>query len=175
MAIYTVFAIVICNMSSYRASKILVSLFAIELGASQIAIGAIVAMYSLFPMFMALYAGRLIDRLGMRSPMVFGSAGISLGLLVPFVWPNMTSLYVSAALIGASHVFYNVSIQNLVGYLSGPDSRTRNFSNYGLVMALGSFLGPLAAGFSIDQYGHPTTYLFTAVLPLVALGIIWSL
>lgn len=175
MTIYTVFAIVICNMSSYRASKILVSLFAIELGASQFAIGALVAMYSLFPLFVALYAGRLIDRLGMRWPMVLGTAGISLGLLVPFLWPSMNALYASAALIGASHVFYNVSIQNLVGYLSGPDTRTRNFSNYGLVMALGSFFGPLAAGFSIDHYGHPLTYLFSALLPLVALAIIWSL
>lgn len=173
--IYTVFAIVICNMSAYRASKVLVSLFALELGAPHIYIGALVSMYSLFPMLVALYAGRMSDRLGVRWPMVAGSAGISLGLLVPFLLPNLGGLYLSAALIGGSHVFYNVSVQNLVGYLSTPDTRTRNFANYGLVMAIGSFVGPMSAGFSIDHHGHASTYLYAALLPVVALTIVYTM
>ena len=81
--------------------------------------------------------------------------------------PALPALYASAALIGASHMFYNVSAQNLVGSLGGTEERTRNFSNYALAMAIGSFLGPLAAGFSIDHVGHATSYLYVAGLPLV--------
>ena len=173
--IYVVFTIVICNMSAYRGSKVIVSLFALELGAPQIYIGALVSMYSLFPMLVALYAGRMSDRLGVRWPMVCGSAGISLGLLVPYFVPNLAGLYVSAALIGGSHVFYNVSVQNLVGYLSTAETRTRNFSNYGLVMAIGGFAGPMGAGFSIDHYGHANAYLYAAFLPLVALAIVYTM
>lgn len=172
--IYVAFLVVACNMSAYRASKVLVSLFAIELGASQIFIGLLVSLYSLLPLLVALYAGRMSDRLGVRVPMALGSAGISLGLVVPFVWPTLTGLGVSAALIGGSHVFYNVSVQNLIGYLSGPDTRTRNFSNYGLVMSIGSLIGPMSAGFSIDHYGHANSYIFAALVPLASIAILWS-
>ncbi|HSQ02479.1 MAG TPA: MFS transporter [Burkholderiales bacterium] len=174
MSIYTVFAIVLCNMSSYRASKVLISLFAIELGASQIYIGVLVAMYAVFPMLMALYAGRLCDRLGMRLPMICGSLGISCGMLLPSLSQSVPALYGSAALIGASHVFYNVSVQNLVGILGRTEDRTRNFSNYGLVMSVGSFLGPLAAGFGIDHFGHARTYSFLSLMPLLAIAILFS-
>jgi len=172
MTIYTVFAIVLCNMSAFRASRVLISLFAIELGAPQVYIGALIAMYSVFPMLMGLYAGRISDRLGVGRPMAYGSVGISLGMLLPYLWPSLTALYASAALIGASHVFYNVSVQNLVGYLSTATDRTRNFSNYGLVMASGSLVGPLAGGVLIDHFGHAQTYLLLAVIPLVTVAII---
>lgn len=172
MWIYIVFLIVLCNMTVFRGSKVLVSLFAIELGAPQFYIGVLIALYSLFPMMLALYAGKLSDRLGVRSPMMAGSAGLAFGLLLPYLNPGLPALYASAALIGASHVFYNVSVQNLVGALSGTDDRTRNFTNYGLVMAAGGFLGPLIAGFSIDQFGHAASYLVLAVGPLIPVAIL---
>jgi len=174
MSIGTLLLIVLCNMSSFRASKVLVSLFAIELGASQVIIGVIIAMYSLLPALLAVYAGKLSDRLGVRVPMLAGSLGVSAGLLLPWLSPGLPALYASAALIGASHMFYNVSAQNLVGSLGSAEERTRNFANYALAMAIGSFLGPLAAGFSIDSLGHATSYLYAAALPLVPVVIMAS-
>jgi MFS family permease len=167
MNIGVVVLIVLCNMSSFRASKVLISLFAIELGASQFFIGVMIATYSLLPALLALHAGKLSDRLGVRVPMFAGSLGITLGLLLPWLSPTLPALYASAALIGATHMFYNVSMQNLVGSLGGAEDRTRNFSNYALAMAIGSFLGPLAAGISIDHFGHATSYLYAAAFPLV--------
>ncbi|MBI2294522.1 MAG: MFS transporter [Betaproteobacteria bacterium] len=172
MSIHVVFLIVLCNMTSFRGSKVLVTLFAIELGAPQFYIGIVIALYSLFPLLLALYAGRLSDRLGVRPPMLAGSLGLATGLLLPYLSPTLPALYASAALIGASHVFYNVSVQNLVGALDSAEDRTRNFTNYALVMAVGSLAGPLVAGFSIDRFGHATTYLYLAALPLVPAAII---
>jgi MFS family permease len=172
MSIWVVLLIILCNMTCWRASKVLATLFAIELGATQFYIGILVALYSLFPMLLALYAGRLSDRLGMRLPMIAGSIGLSLGLTLPYFSASIAALYASAALIGASHVFYNVSVQNLVGKLGAPEDRTRNFSNYGLVMSTGSFLGPLIAGFSIDHFGHGASYLYIAAGPLATVAII---
>jgi MFS family permease len=172
MNIHIVFAIVVCNMSAFRASRVLLSLFAIELGAAQVTIGALIAMYSVFPVLLGLYAGQVSDKLGVGRPMAYGSIGISCAMLVPYLWPSIGALYVSAAMIGASHVFYNVSVQNLIGYLSTPADRTRNFSNYGLVMATGNLIGPLAAGVAIDHLGHANGYLVLAALPLVTVAII---
>ena len=167
MSISTVLLIVLCNMMSFRASKILVSLFALELGASQFYIGIMIAMYSLFPALLAVYAGKLSDRLGVRLPMLAGSVGISTGLLLPWLSPSVPALYASAALIGASHMMYNLATQNLIGSLGGPGAHTRNFSNYALAMAIGSSVGPLLAGVSIDHFGHAASYLYFSAVPLV--------
>lgn len=166
--VFVVLMIVLLNMTAYRGSKVVVTLFAIELGAPQFYIGLIIATYSVFPMLLGLYAGKLTDRLGVRTPMLGGTLGVTIALLVPFFSPSVASLYVSAILIGASWVFYNVCAQNLVGLLSDAESRPRNFSNYGLVMAGGSFFGPLLAGFSIDYFGHAQSYLHLAAVPFVA-------
>ena len=172
MTIGTVILIVICNMSSFRASKVLISLFALELGASQFYIGIMIAMYSLLPALLAVHAGKLSDRLGVRLPMLIGSLGIVMGLAVPGLFPGVAALYVSAALIGVSHMFYNLSAQNLVGALGGPGEHTKNFSNYSLAMSIGSSLGPLTAGFSIDYLGYVTSYLCFALVPLVPFAIV---
>ncbi|HSC95804.1 MAG TPA: MFS transporter [Burkholderiales bacterium] len=174
MSIGTLLLIVLCNMSSFRASKVLITLFGIELGASQLTIGVMIALYSLFPALLALYAGKLSDRLGVRLPMLFGSLGMVAALLLPSLFPSMPALYASAALIGVTHMAYNVSAQNLIGSLGGAEARTRNFANYALAMALGSFIGPMAAGISIDYVGHAMGYLCIAALPLVPAAIMVS-
>jgi MFS family permease len=167
MSIWTVMLMVVCNMLAYKGSKIIITLFSIELGASQAVIGVLVALYSLFPMLLAIYAGKLADRLGVRWPMVIGSCGIACGLTLPFWFPSTITLYLQAAMVGAAHVFYNVSVQNLIGSIGTSDDRTKNFSNFGLAMSTGSFVGPLICGFGIDHFGQARTYLMIAAFPLV--------
>lgn len=168
MNINLVFLIALCNATALRGSKIVVSLLALELGASPFAIGLVIAMYAVFPVLMALYAGKLSDRFGTRLPMLLGSAGVACGLLLPALAPTLPALYASAALIGGSYVFYQVSAQNLIGMLGAASAdRTRNFSTYSLMLALGSFAGPLCAGVAIDHFGHARTYLLLSLLPVL--------
>jgi MFS family permease len=174
MSIHIVLLVVLINMCAFRGSKVLVSLFALELGAPQIMLGVIVALYSLCPTLLALYAGKLTDRLGVRWPLMLGCMGIALSLALPGLLPSLHALYLSAFLIGLSFVFYNVSVQNLVGMLSSTDARTRNFSNLSLMIASGGFIGPLIAGFAIDSFGHAIGYLCIAVLPVVSAVIIFN-
>ncbi len=168
---WVVMGMVLCNMMAFRGSKVLITLFSIELGASKILIGVLVALYSLFPMFLALYAGKLADRFGVRWPVVLGSGGIALALGVPFFFPVLPALYVQAAGVGIGHVFYNVAIQNLIGGLGAPGERTRNYTNFALAMAVGSLLGPLVTGFAIDHIGYAPSYLVIAVFPLITVVI----
>ncbi len=171
MTIWSVLLMVVCNMIAIKGSKIVITLFSIELGASQAVIGVLVALYSLFPMILAIYAGKLTDRLGARWPMVAGSCGIAFGLTLPYLFPGTATLYVQAALVGAGHVFYNVSVQNMIGGMGTKDDRTRNFTNFGLAMATGTFVGPLIAGVAIDYAGHLYAYLMLAVTPLITAAI----
>ena len=174
MPIFLVMLVVLLNMSAFRGSKVLVSLFALDLGAPQIMLGVIVALYSLCPLLLALYAGKLSDRFGVRWPLALGSLGMALSLVLPGALPSLHMLYLSALLLGFSHVFYNISVQNLVGMLSSAEARTRNFSNLSLMIASGGFLGPLIAGFAIDNLGHAVGYLCIAMLPLVSAAIMFG-
>jgi MFS family permease len=175
MSVYPVLAIALCNMAALRASKVLVTLFGIELGANPFTIGVLVALYALFPMVLALHVGRIADRVGVRGPMIWGSLGVTCGLCIPFFWPSLTGLYASAALIGASYVFYHVCVQSLIGTLSSQDDRTRNFANYALVLSVAGFMGPLAAGFGIDWLGHTRAYLVLAAVPFAPVLILLAL
>jgi len=109
-----------------------------------------------------------------RLPMIGGTLGVAIALVVPFLFPRLPALYLSAILIGASWVFYNVCAQNVIGLLSNAESRAKNFSNYGLVMAGGSFFGPMFSGFSIDHFGHAQTYLHLALVILTSAMIVAS-
>ncbi len=174
MPITVVLLVILLNMSAFRGSKVLVSLFALEMGMAQFMLGVIVALYSLCPMLLALYAGKLTDRCGVRWPLVLGSLGMAVALALPGVLPSLHALYLSALLLGAAHVFYNVSVQNLIGMLSTPDTRTRNFSNFSLMIASGGFAGPLAAGYAIDTLGHAIAYLCIAVIPVISAAILFG-
>jgi MFS family permease len=167
--------LVVINMLGMRGSKITVSLMSLELGASQFMVGVIVALYSLLPMFLGLYAGKLTDRLGVRLPIIFGSTGIALGLAIPGFFPVLPALFVSAAAIGAAHIFYNVSIQNAIGLMSPKEDRARNFSNFAMMMSISGFLGPLVSGMLIDAFGHAKTYLCLTLGPVAGVIIMLAL
>ena len=169
--IWIAMLLVVVNMIGMRGSKITVSLMSLELGASQFMVGVIIALYSLLPMFLGLYAGKLTDRLGVRMPIILGSTGIAFGLAIPGVLPSLPALFVSAAAIGAAHIFYNVSIQNLIGLMSPTEERARNISNFAMMMSISGFCGPLLSGFLIDTFGHAKTYLFLTAGPLTGVAI----
>ena len=69
MSIYLTALLAMLNQVAVKGSKMLVALYAIELGASPLAIGALVSTYAVFPLVLAVYAGRVSDRRGVRGPM----------------------------------------------------------------------------------------------------------
>lgn len=162
--IYLAFALAVLNFATNQASRVLLSLYALQFGAQPLAVGAISATYSAFPMLLAWMAGRAADRLGSRRPLMFGSLVCGSGMLVPYLVPGLPSLYVAAAMNGLSFTFYTVSLQNLVGILGKTEDRGKQFSNYAMVVSFASFLGPMISGFSIDHAGFGNACLIVALL-----------
>lgn len=165
MIFFIIVAATVLNHIALKGSKVLVSLYAMELGANPLSVGILFSLYSLFPLFLAFFAGRISDRYGARRPMLLGSLGLGCGLLLPFLVPLLPALYVSAALIGACYIFYTVAVQHLIGSFGAGHQRTRNFSIFSLGIALTALLGPTTAGFSIDLIGHRYTYLLLGLMP----------
>lgn len=165
--IYFAFALALLNFATVQGGRVLLALYALQLGAQPFAVGVLAATFSAFPMLLAWLAGRLSDRFGSRWLLMFGAAGSACGMLVPYLVPGLPALYVASAMIGLSFTFYTVSLQNLVGILGKAHERTRHFSNFAMVAAFASFLGPLIAGFSIDHMGFGFACLNLVLLSLV--------
>src|SRR5687768_9954551 len=122
MSIYFAYALALFNLTSMRAGRLLLALYALQLGAAPFTVGLLTAMFSLLPMLLAIQAGKLADRFGSRWPLMFGALGGACGMLVPFFVPTIPALFVAAAMNGFSFAFYNVSLQNLVGLASTPQT-----------------------------------------------------
>jgi len=155
------------NHTCFKGSKVLLTLFALHLGATPFAAGVLFAMYSVLPALLSVLAGKLSDRVGCRAPMLLGSVGMLAGMLLPWLAPGIAALFFSATLIGGCYIFYSVAVQHLVGALGSGAARTRNYSLYSLCVGLASLAGPVMVGFSIEAIGHARTYLLMASLPLV--------
>jgi len=174
MNIYQIIGLVLLNSSAYKGVRILNTLYALELDASPFAIGVLLATYALFPLLLAVYAGKVADRYGVRLPLLAGMIGMGLGVLVPFARPTLAALFVAAAVVGLGFIFVQISMQSLTGALGGGAARTRNFNIYSLAVATSDLTGPVSTGFSIDHLGHVPTYLCLALLNTVAvLGLLY--
>ena len=166
MSFYLIVALTVLNHIAYKGSKMLVSLYAIDFGATPFQVGVLFSLYSLFSLFIAVHVGRLSDRFGPRRLMLIGCCGLGVGLLLPFFWPHLGVLYASATVIGALYIVFTVSAQHLIGAAGAGHARTRNFGFYSLGVAITSLAAPPLTGLSIDHFGHQTTYALLALMPV---------
>jgi MFS family permease len=125
------------------------------------------AIFPVFPLLLAVYAGKFSDRVGVKAPMIGGSVIMSLGLCIPIAWHGMNGLLAAAAMIGLGHIFFHVSAHNLIGSYGEGEARARNFATFSLGASLSAFVGPALTGFSIDGLGFGPTYAVLAGIALV--------
>ena len=168
MAIHLSLALTFFNFVGNSAARVVLTLYALELGAPASAVGLIGGLLFLFPLLLSWPIGAAADRIGGRSLLLFGSVLGVVSLVLPFVFRSLPVLYVAAALNGLGLAFYHVTLQYLIGELSKPEERARNFSNFSLAGALTTFVGPMIAGFSIDTVGHANACLIAAAQSAVA-------
>jgi predicted MFS family arabinose efflux permease len=169
-------ALTFFNFTGSTAARVVLTLYALTLGATPSEVGVLGGMFYLFALLLSLPIGALADRYGSRGLLMFGAVcGIG-SLLLPYFVRQIAAFYVAAALSGLALAFFHVTLQNLMGILSEPHERARNFSNFSLAGAVTVFVGPLLAGFSIDYAGYAAACLCLAGLPLLAflLLVIWG-
>jgi len=74
MSVYVVVLLAVLNSISQRGSKVAVSLYALDLGAGAAAVGVLAALFAAFPLLLAVHAGRISDRYGVRMPICHSPA-----------------------------------------------------------------------------------------------------
>jgi MFS family permease len=164
----------IANHSVLAGSRVVVSLNALSMGASTFTVGVAMSLYAVFPMLLSVATGRISDRIGVRRPMRVGSAAIALGVGVPFAFPGLPALMVSASLVGVGFMAFQIAAQNATGELGSPAQRARNFGLLAVGYSVSGFIGPLIAGFAIDHLGFRASFGTFALIPLVPLAVLAS-
>ncbi len=173
MRLWQLVALTILAHTAFNGSRMLVSLYAIQLHASAFTVGTLMSSFALLPMLLAVGAGRLIDRSGARWPLFAASLTVALGALLPFLYPRLWTLYAASTMIGTGFMMFHVAVNQVVGALGRAEERAANFSWLALGFSVSSSLGPLVTGFAIDAIGHVHTFLLLALFPLLPLIVTW--
>ena len=165
--VYLVTLLTILTHGCYVGSRLVTSLFALELGASAFKVGVLAGLYAFLSLLLAIQAGKVCDRFGPARPMIVGALLGTAALGIAFTFASLEALYVCAALSGAGFIFFNVSVQSLVALMSTPAGRSRNFSILSQSYSVSTLGFPLLVGFSLEYLGAVPSYLLLAALALV--------
>ena len=157
--------------TAFTSSRMTVSLYALKLQASPFTVGVLMSLYALLPMLLSVLAGRLIDRVGPRVPLLWGNGLLLAGVLMPFLLPGLTTLFAAATIIGSGFMLSHMISNNLVGAFGKPEDRAANFSWLSLGYSVSGSLGPLVAGFSIDWLGEQRAFGVMAAFAAAALSV----
>jgi len=174
--LHLVYGLMLSCFSSNTSTRVVLSLYALDLGAQPYAVGLLVATLYVFPVALSWPVGVLSDRVGSRWLLLGGTAFGGSGILIPYFVHELSALYIAASMIGVAFSLYNVLLQNLVGLLSKPDERAQNFSTASLVGAAATFIGPLLAGLATDHFGNANACLLVSTLSVTAasLLVVWG-
>jgi MFS family permease len=176
MSVYFTFLVSFFILISMHTGRVIITLYALKLGAQPFTVGVLAAMFSVLPTLLSWHAGRFADRFGSRWPLMLGATAGVLGMLVSYFIPGLPALFVTSFMFGLLTAGTAAPMQNLVGLQSGPQDSAKNFSNLSLIFSFGSFAGPLLAGFSIDHAGPGAACLGLALLSLLpaVMLVIWG-
>ncbi|MFM2274784.1 MAG: hypothetical protein RL211_656 [Pseudomonadota bacterium] len=150
-------------------------LLALHQGYSPLAVGVLLALFSLTQVFLALPAGRFADRHGLKRPVGLAVMAAVLGAVPAVIFPVFPVLCISALLTGGATGAASIALQRHVGRAAqGATELKRVFSWLSIGPAASNFIGPFAAGLLIDHAGtvagdmtgYRTAFLFMAILPL---------
>lgn len=165
----------VCLHACMAGTRMAAPLLALHQGYSPLAVGVLLALFSLTQVFLALPAGRFADRHGLRHPVRFAVVSAVAGAALAAVWPVFAVLCLSALMTGGATGAASISLQRHVGRAAvGAVELKRVFSWLAIGPAVSNFLGPFLAGLLIDHAGaaagdltgYRVAFLLMATLPL---------
>jgi MFS family permease len=157
------------------------SFYAREYGASGIAVGAVVGIYSIMQFFFAPVWGRLSDRVGRRPILLISLTSSFTGYLLFAFTRSLTVLFASRVIAGIGGANIGTA-QAYIADSTSPENRAKGMGLIGAAFGLGFILGPPMSGILSSvgtRHGLPGNLLpglvaaglsFTAFL--IALGVL---
>jgi MFS family permease len=166
----------ILNHAVLTGSRVTISLYALSLGSSTFVVGILMGLYAFLPMLLAVAAGRLTDRVGLRKPMLVGSCGVAIAAALPCFVSGIAPLFVTTAMLGISFMLFQLATQHATGLFGPPSERAKHFAMLAMGYSVSGFSGPLVSGLMIDHAGFAGTFAMLALLPLIPVAVLsWNL
>lgn len=174
MTLARIIALAVFAHVALVSTRMAASLYALSHRASTFTVGVLMALFALVPMLVAVRAGRWLDAIGPRRPLLIGMLMILVGALLPAAFPfsvaDVAPLLVAAPLVGTGMMLVQLTTQNLVGERADPANRAQAFSWLALGFSVSGFAGPVVTGFLIDTVGHRMTFVALVAVAVAALG-----
>ena len=159
----------ICLHACMTGFRMAAPLMALREGYSPVAVGMLLALFALAPVFMALPAGRYADRRGLKKPVAMAVGVASAGAAASVAFPVFGVLCLTALSCGAATGLAMIALQRHVGRLANNATELKQvFSWMAIGPSISNFLGPFAAGVMIDSFGFRAAFLLLALLPSLA-------
>ncbi len=144
----------ICLHGSMAGMRMAAPLLALRDGYDALSVGALLALFSLAQVFLAIPAGRYADRHGLLKPIGMGVSAAMLGAGLAALVPHFAVLCLGALLMGGATGVAIVALQRHVGRAAQDATELKQvFSWLAIGPAVSNFLGPVAAGLLIDHAG----------------------
>ena len=165
----------VCLHACMAGLRMAAPLLALRQGFSPLAVGILLALFSLTQVFLALPAGRFADRHGLRRPVGWAVVVSVIGVGLVVVFPVFPLLCLSALLTGGATGAASIALQRHVGRAAqGATELKKVFSWLSIGPAASNFVGPFSAGLLIDYagtapgdtQGYQAAFLLLALLPL---------
>lgn len=155
--------------ASMAGVRMAAPLLALRQGYGAAAVGVLLALFSLSPLFLALPAGRYADRHDLKRPVALSIAFTVLGTGMAVAWPIFPALCVAALLCGGATGSAVIALQRHVGRMATDKTRLKQiFSWMAVAPSISNFIGPFAAGLLIDHAGFRVAFAVMCALPLAS-------
>ena len=165
------FIIVLIDLIGFGIVLPLLPGYAAEFSASETAIGALVASFSLLQFLVAPWWGRLSDRIGRRPVILIGLASSAVSYLLFALARDYWVLLLSRVLAGGLGATVNVA-QAYLADITPPARRARAMGMIGLAFGLGFIVGPALAALT-SQAGASIPGLTAAAFCAFSLVLGW--
>lgn len=139
--------------------QVMVPLYAVSLGLGPQWLGVLIALPGVFPVLLALQAGRMVDRGGPGKWLMIGMLGLCLAPALLLAFPGVASLVVSRVIVGAFVLFVSLSAQSLTAVVDNGRSHQANYGVYSTWLAAGRMVGPVLFGVILDAFGFRVSFL----------------
>jgi MFS family permease len=144
----------ICIHAAMAGMRMAAPLLALKQGYGPLAVGFLLALFSLTQVFLALPAGRFADRHGLRRPVRLAVAFSFAGALLAAISPRYEVLCLAALCMGGATGAASIALQRHVGRAARDATELKQvFSWLSIGPAVSNFFGPVVAGLLIDNAG----------------------
>lgn len=158
----------VCLHSCMTGLRMAAPLMLLRAGESEAAIGVLLSLFALSQVFLALPAGQMAQRHGVKRCFSLGVLVATGSALLAALWPHPLVLGLAALCSGAACGLVIIALQRHVGRMTEDLNDLRSaFSWLSIGPAVSNFVGPLSAGIVIDLIGFRVAYLLLALLPVL--------